>query len=180
MRNAVGVVEWTSIALGIDATDAMVKAASVELLYSQPVCAGKYFAMIRGDVSAVNTAVTSGVERYPEAVVDHVVIPNPHPDLIPALAGAVEVPPSPSLGVVETFSVTATVRTADVVAKTGQVKLIEVRLACGLGGKAYLLMVGEVSAVEVAVQTARATAKEALVAAVVIPMLHRQLWAKVR
>ena len=42
--NAIGMIETNSIPLGVNAADAMLKAASVELITAQPVCAGKFIA----------------------------------------------------------------------------------------------------------------------------------------
>ena len=57
MLRAIGLVEYNSIAQGIESTDTMVKAAQVELLEARTICPGKYMALISGEVSAVATAV---------------------------------------------------------------------------------------------------------------------------
>jgi microcompartment protein CcmL/EutN len=180
MIKTIGMVEWSSIGLGIESTDCMVKAASVELLDARTVCCGKYIGLVSGDVSAVRTAVTAGSEKHPEAVIDFLVLPNVHPDVIPALFGAVEVPAMPALGVIETFSVAASIKAADKAAKTGQAKLLEIRLAVALGGKGFVLLGGEVSGVQAAVQSGAevASLEGSLVSAVVIPLLNPQVWEK--
>ena len=51
--NALGMIELNNIPKGIEAADAMLKAAEVELTTAQAVCAGKYIAIVSGEVAAV-------------------------------------------------------------------------------------------------------------------------------
>ena len=55
--NALGMIEVQSIPLGVNAGDAMLKAATVQLVTAQPVCAGKYIVIVTGEVSAVSESV---------------------------------------------------------------------------------------------------------------------------
>ena len=48
--NAIGLIEYSSIAKGIGSADAMVKAAEVELVLSRTICSGKFMNLIAGDV----------------------------------------------------------------------------------------------------------------------------------
>jgi microcompartment protein CcmL/EutN len=50
-RNAIGIVELSSIAAGFAVTDAMLKAGDVEVLVARTICSGKYLSMIGGSVS---------------------------------------------------------------------------------------------------------------------------------
>ena len=54
--NSLGMVEIVSVPAGIEAGDTMLKAASVELVTAQPVCAGKYIVIVTGDVAAVKAS----------------------------------------------------------------------------------------------------------------------------
>ena len=76
--NALGMIETNSIPLGIDAADAMLKAASVELVAAQPVCAGKYIVIITGEVAAVKSSVEAGKIKAGQRLVDSMVIPHVH------------------------------------------------------------------------------------------------------
>ena len=51
MITAIGLVEFQSIAKGIEGADAMVKAGRVELVLARPICPGKYIALVEGDVA---------------------------------------------------------------------------------------------------------------------------------
>jgi len=86
-----------------------------------------------------------------------------------------------ALGVVETFTAASTILAADAAAKAAGVALIEIRLAKGLGGKAFFTMTGEVYEVEAAMEAALRVAREGgnLVRSVVIPAPHADLSQKV-
>lgn len=155
MKKAIGVVEYKSIAKGIEATDAMVKSANVEVLKANTICSGKFITFIAGDVGAVKNGVEVGMRVGTNYVVDHLTIPNVHPAVFPALAGSSHITKMSSLGVVETISVASAILSADAAAKAANVDLVEIRCATGLGGKAFLTLTGEVSAVKSAVQSAR-------------------------
>ena len=62
--NALGMIETNSIPVGIEAGDAMLKAADVALVTAQAVCAGKYIVIVSGDVAAVKASVAGrGLRR---------------------------------------------------------------------------------------------------------------------
>ena len=61
--HAIGLVESTSIAQGIEAADIMAKTANVQILVSKSICPGKYIVMIGGDVAAESFQV-SGTESH--------------------------------------------------------------------------------------------------------------------
>ncbi|MDD5303667.1 MAG: BMC domain-containing protein, partial [Elusimicrobia bacterium] len=105
MKNAVGGVELSSMAKGFETTDAMLKAAPVEILLARTMCPGKYCVLVVGDVGNVRAAVEAGVAKAAEAHIDHFLIPNLDPAIFPAIS-AVNVPGKlQALGIVETFSI---------------------------------------------------------------------------
>ena len=59
------------------------------------------------------------------------------------------------MGILETYDATSIIVAADVAAKTAIVDLIELRIARGMCGKSYMLLTGEVAAVEAAIEKAR-------------------------
>ena len=77
----------------------------------------------------------------------HHTINNVHDSVPGALVGTTEVKRIAAIGMVETMSALTIVRAADIAAKASNVTLMEVRVARGLGGKGYLILTGEVSAV---------------------------------
>ena len=80
MAEALGMIETKGFAAMVEAADAMVKAARVELVGFEKTGGGYVTAIIRGDVAAVKAAVEAGVrgaEKVGEVVSVHV-IPRPH------------------------------------------------------------------------------------------------------
>ena len=83
MADALGMIETRSFAALVEAADAMVKAARVELVAYEKTHGGYVTAIVRGDVAAVKAAVEAGVrgaEKVGEVVAVHV-IPRPHPNI---------------------------------------------------------------------------------------------------
>ena len=77
---ALGMIETKSFPAMVEAADAMVKAAKVELVSYEKTGGGYVTAVVRGDVAAVKAAVEAGArgaERVGEVVAIHV-IPRPH------------------------------------------------------------------------------------------------------
>jgi microcompartment protein CcmL/EutN len=170
-KNSIGLVELTSIAAGYQVTDAMLKAADVDLVLSRSICSGKYMVMVRGDVAAVEAAVSSGLGASRFSVIDSFVIPNVHESIFPAISGSTKVESLDALGIVESFSVASLIEGADAAVKTANVQLIEIRLAMALGGKAFVTLTGDVAAVQSAVDAGAQIVgqKGMLVNKVVIP-----------
>ena len=150
--NSLALIELTSIAAGMQAADIMLKTSEVELIISRTICSGKYIVLIGGDVAAVQTALDNAIKNLDFAVIDSFVIPNVHPDIFPALSGHSQISDLESLGIIESFSVASLIEGADAAIKSASVKIIEIRLAMALGGKAFCTLTGEVAAVTSAVE----------------------------
>ena len=89
-QQALGMIETRGLVAAIEAADAMLKAANVELVGTEKIGSGLVSVMVRGDVGAVKAAVEAGsssAERLGEVIATHV-IPRPHADvekILPAL-----------------------------------------------------------------------------------------------
>jgi microcompartment protein CcmL/EutN len=177
MNNAIGGVELSSMARGFDVTDTMLKTAPVKLLLARTVCPGKYIVLVTGAVADVQASVDAGGSRAGVSLVDRFVIPNIHPEVMPAVSGTAVAGKLEALGVVEAFSVSALIEAADAAVKAASVRLIEVRLAMAMGGKAFVTMTGSVAAVDTAVAAAAAVVgkRGLLVEKVVIPQPRPEL-----
>ena len=180
VKRAIGLIELRSIARGMLTTDAILKAADVELLRAHVVCPGKYIILVAGAISHVRNAVTTGQQVAPEVVVDHFILSNVHPSVFPALTATTEIEHVRAVGVVETFTLAAAIVAADVAVKAAPVELIEIRLPFAMGGKAFTVFTGEVSAVRSAVDTAAERLKEdgVIDSFAVIPSPHKDLISK--
>ncbi|MBN7774546.1 BMC domain-containing protein [Clostridium aminobutyricum] len=82
---AIGLIETFGLVFVLEAADAMVKAADVELIGYENVASGYISVLVRGDVGACKTAVAAGVKAVEEMeggnLYSHVVIARPHQDL---------------------------------------------------------------------------------------------------
>ncbi len=155
MSKAIGMVEYKTVSAGVAGADSMIKTAEVSVLEAQTVCPGKYIVLISGDLSAVNAAVESARTQFEEKVIDSFVLGNPHESIFSALYGASDIENAKALGTLETFSAASIIVAADVAAKTAQVELIELRVARGMCGKSYLMLTGDIAAVESAIEKAK-------------------------
>jgi microcompartment protein CcmL/EutN len=156
---SLGMIETSNVVRGIEAADAMLKAAAVELVLNRSVCSGKYVVLVRGDVGAVQSSVAAGAEVAADALVDEMVLPHVHAAVVPALGNVCQPRALDALGIVETFSVATMLMAADGACKTSPIAIMELRLAMALGGKAFLTFTGEVAAVRAATQNAAAIAR---------------------
>ncbi|CDL29002.1 Cob(III)alamin reductase @ Cob(II)alamin reductase [Escherichia coli ISC7] len=178
MSKAVGILELSSIAKGMETGDAMLKSANVELLVSKTLCPGKFLLMLGGDVGAAQQAINSGASLAGEMLVDSLVLPNIHPSLLSAISGLNHVEQHRAVGVVETWSVAACIDAADCAVKAANVILVRVHMAFGIGGKCYMVVAGDISDVNNAVSVAseRAGEKGLLVYRSVIARPHEAMW----
>lgn len=175
MATAIGMVELTSIARGIETCDYMVKAAQVDLLRSSTVCPGKYMIIVGGETGDVRAAMAEGIKRGGELVVDTLMLPNVHEQLIPAISMTNQVDVRGAVGVLEFYSIASAIIAADVAAKAANITLIEVRTGYAIGGKGFVTLTGDVGAVRAAVEAARKDA-ELLVEPTVIPRPDKKLF----
>lgn len=152
MSTSLGLIELSSIAAGYQVCDAMLKAASVEVVLARSICSGKYMVMVRGDVAKVQAAVAAGKRAGNFSLIDSFVIANLHEAVFPAIAGTNKLVTEDALGILESFSVASLIEGADAAVKAGNVKLIEIRLAMALGGKAFVTLTGSVADVETAIE----------------------------
>ena len=83
--NALGMIETKGLVGAIEAADAMIKAADVELIGYENVASGYISVLTQGDVAACKAAVAAGikaVEAMDASVYSSCVIPTPHRDLV--------------------------------------------------------------------------------------------------
>ncbi len=181
---SIGMIEMTSIGIGHMVQDEMLKAADVKLLIGRTICSGKYIVIVAGDVGATRAAVQAGLDIAPDGVIDHILIPNVHPDVFAAMGQAVPLTTSgaeiPSLGIIETFSAASALEAADVAAKTANISLFRIHVAMAIGGKGFIMMSGTVADCRAAVDAGAEVvkAKGLLVSKVVIPRPSREVFAE--
>lgn len=172
-----GALEFGSIAVGMKALDEMVKIAPIRILEARTICPGKYLVVFSGDVASVEYSYKKGSEIGKEHLVDSLFLPMAHPEVAPAIGKLVAAEEWNAVGIIETLSVVSGIEAADLAAKAGNVKIIEIRLAIGFGGKSYVKLMGTLDAVEVALEagTSKARPKGMLCAATLLPHPHHEI-----
>ncbi len=165
-KNALGIVELSGISRGYLVQDAILKSSNVEKLISRTICSGKYFIAVRGDVSNIENAINVANETGGFAIVNTTSIPNLDSSVFPAIAGSTIIENNDgqlkvgALLIIETFSVVSAIKAADFAVKEANVELLRVHIAMAIGGKGLVVISGEISALEAAVQPAIEYCKE--------------------
>ena len=178
MMETIGFLELNSIAKGVEAADAVLKAAEVDLIFAKAGCPGKYNILFTGEVAAVKSSLEAGALIGGHHVVDSCVIPRVHPQVVKAINLVTTPGQVNAVGVMEFFSVTASVYAADAAVKAADVTLMDVRLGTGIGGKSFVVLTGEVAAVNEAVSCGVHTpnAEGMVVSHVVIPNPRKEIF----
>ena len=89
MQDAIGMIETKGLVALIEATDAMAKAANVQIMKQIQIGGGYATTVVRGDVGSVRAAVEAGANaatQVGELVASHV-IPRPAEGLVAAYLG---------------------------------------------------------------------------------------------
>lgn len=148
--DVIGALEFSSIAGGIVAMDAMVKAAPVRVITTKTICPGRLVILITGDEASVEYSLVAGKRQGAPHLVDELFITNLHSGVIPAIRGVADAGELDALGVVESLSATASISVADRAAKEADVRIVRIRLAGGMGGKSTVKITGPIHEVEAA------------------------------
>ena len=172
-----GALEFSSIAIGILALDEMVKIAPIKIVEARTICPGKYLIVFSGDVASVEYSFNKGYETGKNCVIDSLFLPMIHQEVIPAIGNIIKTESWEAIGIIETLSVVSSIEAADIAAKVGGVKIIEVRLAIGFGGKSYVKIMGSLDEVQAAMEagTAKAKANGQLCMETLIPQPHIEI-----
>ena len=179
---ALGLIEVSSVARGMVVADAMAKKAAVSLVEAHPLTPGKFVVVVAGGEEEVHQSMTVGRELAAGALVDRLYLPKADPQLAPAMTGSVQVDTKAvgALGIVETFSVAAALLSADRAVKAAEVQIVQLRLARGLGGKAFYVLTGELHQLEAGVEAGRSIIHDGmLLTTEIIPRPHADLVAAV-
>jgi microcompartment protein CcmL/EutN len=174
---ALALLELSNIASGILTGDAMVKTAPVSVLKAGTVHNGKYLILIGGSVASVEEAYAKGLATGQDKVVDRVLLPDVHGSVIEAVTGKRLDCAEEALGVFETTTVAATIRSADAAVKGTRTRIVEIRLADDIGGKAFVIYNGKVEEVTEALEISRKTLDDPTVILneSLIPNLHSDM-----
>lgn len=152
---AIAIVEFKDIAIGIYATDAIVKKAPISLLKCGIISRGRYLTLIGGTTGSVEEALAEGLACGADSVIDHVLLPDVHPQVHDAVLGGRSGIQSGAMAIIETPTASSNVRAAEMALKGTPVALSEMRLAdSSLSGKGVSIYRGDLHDIEAAVDIA--------------------------
>lgn len=171
-----GAIELTSIARGYAVADAMVKRAPIAVHDARPYSPGKFLIVVSGDIASVEASLEAGVSAAGTAFWDQLLIPNLMPGVVAAINREAQPATGDTVGVVESFSAVAMIRAADAAIKAADIGVESVTLLAGIGGKAFIVLSGELTDVEAAVDAAvTVIPADMLVERQIIPRFSREI-----
>jgi len=178
MYKAIGVIELKSVPKGVEAADAALKSAGIDMVSAHPACPGKYEIILTGSISNVTAAVGHVNAKFEGFVIDSSIMGRIDEQVIKALFGTVTGERRGSLGLIETYSAASAIKAADIAVKTARVAIYDLRVSRGMGGKGVVMLTGEIGDVTAAVEAGANYAKGAatLSSTAVIPAPHEDLW----
>ncbi len=153
--STIAVIEFSSIADGIYCTDALLKKAPIAMLKSGTVSRGRYLIIIGGSTASVEESLNEALEIGQASRLDHAFLPDVHEQVHDAVLGLRQPVIQDAVAILETDTVAANVRAAELALKGTRVRLTELRLAeYEMSGKAVSLFNGELHEVEAAMELA--------------------------
>jgi microcompartment protein CcmL/EutN len=177
MNDALALFELDSVASGLRVLDVLVKQAPVEILEANLVEPGKFLILFAGGVAEVDESHKAVVSDYSSAVLSSLKLPLVHSAIIDGLRGVENRLSIDTLGVVEGSNVATTLEACDRSLKDADVTLCGIRVAIGLGGRAYYVVSGTQSDVDASVDAGRTVLekKESLHRTEVIARPHDEM-----
>lgn len=180
MFRAIGVIELKNIPKGVEATDAALKSAGVQVVAAHPSCPGKYEIILTGSISNVTASVSHVLSKFDGYVIDSSIMGRIDEQVIAALFGTQKTERKGALGLIETFSAATTIKAADLAVKTAKVEIFDLRVSRGMGGKGVVMLTGEIGDVAAAVEAGAnyAATTGQLSSQAVIAAPHADLWSQ--
>ena len=178
MYKSIGVIELKCIPKGVEAADAALKSAGIDMVSAHPSCPGKYEIILSGSISNVTAAVSHVTSKFEGYIIDSSIMGRIEDQVIKALFGTNTGEQKGSLGLIETYSAASAIRAADIAVKCARVEIYDLRVSRGMGGKGVVMLTGEIGDVSAAVEAGVNYAKEqgTLSSSAVIPAPHEDLW----
>jgi microcompartment protein CcmL/EutN len=149
---AMALLDFDGIPVGVQATDRMLKRAPVALVKAGSVQPGRWLVLLGGTVAAVAEAHAEGLAIAADRLLDETLLPDIHPDLRDAVLGKRRAAEAEGIGLLESGSTASLLAAADLALKSCAVEILEIRLADGLGGHAFLVLDGALADLEAALE----------------------------
>lgn len=151
---ALALLEFSSIAAGTRAADALLKKAHVKIERIGTLQPGIFAVLWSGDVASVTESYEAAAQVGGEAVCDRLLLAQVEPSVYFAVQGKVGDWQGDTLGIIETNGLAAAIEAADAAVKGANVRVARLRLGDELGGKGLAHLVGEQHDIEAALELA--------------------------
>jgi len=152
---ALASIEFRGIAVGMYATDAMLKKSPISLIRCGTISQRRYLAILGGTTASVDEAFNEGLFWGKDAILDHTFLPDVHQRLHDAILGAQRATGTGSIAVLETDTVSCNLRAAEMALKGTPVELLEVRMGdTQMGGHGLSIFQGDLHDIEAAMDIA--------------------------
>lgn len=149
---ALALLEFSSIAVGTCASDALLKRASISLLRAGSLQPGKYAILFSGGVADVEESFFEGRRIGEKMLLDEVLLCDVDRRVYAAVLGQRGDWLTDAVGIIETSTLAAVIQAADAAVKGAEVEIVEIRLGDGLGGKGLAHFAGLRADVEAAIE----------------------------
>lgn len=160
---ALALVELTSIARAFVVADAMVKRAPSTLWFAGPMSQGRFLIALTGGVAEVDESYRAGLLLAGDFLLDHVLLPQVERQIVTFIARRSHLPEVDAIGIVETKTVSATIRGADAALKATGCRLIHLMMGHGIDGKGVFAFTGELHDVQASLMESLYACGESLV-----------------
>lgn len=152
---AIATLEFRDIAVGMHATDALLKKAPISLLKCGTISHGRYLTLIAGSTASVEESYAEGLFWGQDNLLDHVFLPDVADPLYEAIFGHRVACGEGAIGIIETETSSCNILATERMLKGTPVTLVELRIADSLlHGKGVSIVYGELYDVEAAVEMA--------------------------
>ena len=183
MREAIYLVEYTRIPVGIDMLDRMVNSASVSIIYARPICIGKFLIVLGGDVGDVRQAQKTVADSAEKRLLKEHLLTNAHREILAYFrrgpSDHVTIQGKTAVGILETREIASGFQSLDAALKSGNVQLEQVWMGHFIGGKLCYLLSGTVEDISTAIEAAGgALPEKSLVESRIIPSPDAQTLAQ--
>ena len=151
---AIGVVEFNLIPQGLKNLDMVLKRSDVEIYKAGVTCPGKYYFIIYGS----NEDVKMAFENL-HGQVKFEIISGVSNKLIEILEKKKDKELKSSIGIVEFFTISESVKTLDMILKNNNVEGLKLVLGSGIAGKSYFVITGDTSSVSESIESIKGKSK---------------------
>ena len=176
-HGALALLEFSSVAAGVLASDLMLKRSPIALLRCGTISSGRFLILVGGSVASTEEAYAAGLQvgESKAALSDSIFLGDVHPYLHDAVLGVRRDLEGDALALIETHTSPALLAAVDAAVKSTPVMLAEVRLGDDLGGHALALMSGDLSHAETALEICADRAGNHILATTLLPRLDPDL-----